>query len=367
MRRHSFIFLSFLAAAAVGPNCALAQSSVARVFPAQFGKWKPSGNPIKAAPEPERAELFAEAGLTDWQIQSYTDGTNKVAVILRQFKDPSRAYEAYTSEFTPDMHPSVVGGPSAINQDELLLLVGNLMVEVRPPQTPTTDELQQLEKAVRKYADPTPLPEIRTFLPDGFSDGTQRYALGPVALRKGLKADNRDELAAEFVKEAGFADEVEAMVAEYRKGRDSAGLLLLLYPTPQVAEQHLHHLEMAIPAEAKQAGTTIERKASLLSVVLRPSSAAYASALRKSVNYETQVTWHEPTHKLTDPPWATILGKIFIFTGMFMVVAIALGMAFGGVRVLTKMLFPGKVFDRPEQMDVLQLGLGKNIDSSDFY
>jgi len=45
-----------------------------------------------------------------------------------------------------------------------------------------------------------------------------------------------------------------------------------------------------------------------------------------------------------------------------------LGAAFGGVRLLTKMLFPGKVFDRPEQMDVLQLGLsGKRINSRDFY
>src|SRR5260370_153643 len=45
-----------------------------------------------------------------------------------------------------------------------------------------------------------------------------------------------------------------------------------------------------------------------------------------------------------------------------MVVAVVLGVAFGGVRVLAKIFFPGKVFDRPEQMDVLQLGLsGKTI------
>jgi hypothetical protein len=38
------------------------------------------------------------------------------------------------------------------------------------------------------------------------------------------------------------------------------------------------------------------------------------------------------------------------------------------VRIITKRLFPGKVFDRPEQMDVLQLGLsGKRIDSRDLY
>ena len=145
-------------------------------------------------------------------------------------------------------------------------------------------------------------------------------------------------------------------------------MLLIEYPTPQLAEQHLRHLEQALSPAAKQAGTTIERKASLLSLILKPSSAAYGDALRSAVNYETQVTWNEPTHTITDPPWATILGKIFIFTFLFMIVAVVLGVAFGGVRVITKMFFPGKVFDRPDRMDVLQLGLsGKRIDSRDFY
>ncbi len=63
-----------------------------------------------------------------------------------------------------------------------------------------------------------------------------------------------------------------------------------------------------------------------------------------------------------------VLAKIIIATGAFMLVAIVFGVAFGGVRVLLKTLFPGKVFDRPEQMDVLQLGLsGKRINSRDFY
>ena len=145
-------------------------------------------------------------------------------------------------------------------------------------------------------------------------------------------------------------------------------MLLIEYPTPQLAQQHLRHLEQALSPEAKQAGTTIERDASLLSVVLRPSSAAYGQSLRAAVNYETSVTWHEPKHTLTDPPWATMLAKIMIATMLFMLVAVVLGAAFGGVRVLAKIFFPGKVFDRPDQMDVLQLGLSsKRIDSRDFY
>jgi hypothetical protein len=86
------------------------------------------------------------------------------------------------------------------------------------------------------------------------------------------------------------------------------------------------------------------------------------------VNYETQVTWNESSHTATDPPIVVIMVKIFLFTGLFLGVATAVGIAFGGLRVIIKRLFPGKVFDRPQDIEVLQLGLsGKKIDPSDMY
>jgi hypothetical protein len=166
----------------------------------------------------------------------------------------------------------------------------------------------------------------------------------------------------------GFNSGAETMLALYHNSRNYAVLLLIEYPTPQLAGLHWKHLEQALPAEAKKAGTSIERKGSLLAIVLSPSSATYAARVREAVNYETQVTWNEPTHTITDPPITTVLAKIIIATGIFMLVAIVFGVAFGGVRVLMKSLFPGKIFDRPEQMDVLQLGLSsKRINSRDFY
>jgi hypothetical protein len=367
MRKYCFIFLSlFTAAVAAAPRLSV-QGALEQIFPGQFGRWKAVNSPTKVKSDEGRAQVFAESGMTDSLANEYSDGTQRVGVILRQFRDPSGAYEAYTAEFGPNMHPSTVGGPSAIDQERLLLLLGNLILEVRPPQNPSTDELQQLAAMVRKHSNQSPLPPIRTYLPSGFSDGTQRYALGPAALRNALSSLKQEEFT-DLVSEAGFASGAEAMIAEYRNGKDSAGLLLLEYPTPQLAEQHLRHLEQALSPSAKRAGTTIERKASLLSLVLRPSSAAYGGSLRSAVIYETEVTWNEPHQTVTDPPLVTTLAKIILGTGLFMVVAVVLGVAFGGVRVLAKIFFPGKVFDRPEQMDVLQLGLsGKRINSRDFY
>ncbi len=367
MRRSRLIFsLLFAAAMAAAPSLP-AQVAVDGVLPDRFGRWNATSSYLNVKSDDSRARIFGEAGLRSGLAREYSDGSTKVAVLLQQFRDSSGAYEAYTAEINPDMQPSTVGRPSAIDHDHLLVLIGNYILEVRPPQNPSTEELQQLVKIVKGHSDPTPLPPIRMYLPQGFSDGTQRYALGPAGLQNALSFLKREEFAP-LVNEVGFPSGAEAMLAEYRKGPNSAALLMIEYPTPQLAEQHLRHLEQALSESAKQAGTSIERKGSLLSLVLAPTSAAFGEHLRSAINYETQVTWHEPTHTITDPPWTTILGKIIILTCLFMVVAVVLGVAFGGVRVMAKIFFPGKVFDRPEQMDVLQLGLsGKRIDSRDFY
>ncbi len=173
---------------------------------------------------------------------------------------------------------------------------------------------------------------------------------------------------ANLTRVAGFESGAEAMLARFESGHNGGVLLLIEYPTPQLAEQHLHHLEGELSSAAKQAGTRIERKASLLSVVLASPSVEYANKLRETVNYETQVTWNEGSHVATEPPMVEMIIKIFTFTGLFLVVATGLGIAFGIVRVFIKRYFPGKVFDRTEDIEVLQMGLsGKKIDSSDMY
>ena len=340
-----------------------------RTLPTQFGNWSGRFNPddAHALELPNMANLAKEAGLSGTEWMDYSSGTSKIHVDLEKYKDPSSAYEIYTALIRPDMHPSILEQTSAVDGDKLVVLLGNSILKLRPTPAISTADLRTLLKAVSARSDKTPLPPVRTYLPTGFSDGTQRYALGPVALRNALSSLGREEFES-LVGEAGFSSGVEAMFAEYRKGRESAALLLLEYPTPQLAEQHLRHLELAVSPAAKEAGTTMERKGSLLSLVLRPSSPGFGEALRSTLNYETQVTWNEPRQTISDPPMLSTVGKIIISTILLMVVAMVLGVAFGGVRVLAKTFFPGRFFDRPEQMDVLQLGLsGKRIDSRDFY
>ncbi len=366
MRRHFLLFFVLALVLQSAPYC-LAQNSIHSTFPDRFGNWASTTSPVKVKSTEPEAALLTEAGMEEWLTRPYSNGSQTLDVSLRRFHDPSGAYEAYTAALDTEMEPSTVGTLTAIGHGRLIMLIGNVLVNVNQPQLASTGELRELSGMVRKSADATPLPPIRSYLPLGFADGTQRYALGPAAFRAGLGDLGRAEFAT-LAGEVGFNLGAEAMLARYQTAKDSGVLLLIEYPTPQLAEQHLRHLEQTFSPATKQAGTTLERKGSLLSLVLGPSSAAFGDSLRNAVRYETAVTWNEPTHKLTDPPWLVIVGRIIILTLLFMGLAVAVGAAFGGVRVLLKVFFPGKIFDRPGQMDVLQLGLSsKRIDSRDFY
>jgi hypothetical protein len=342
-----------------------AQQKVApkQILPKEFRSWHLSSCNSKS---PDFG-FWKEAGLRNVNDCEYTADGATVNVRLAQYNDPSSAYEVFTGLLRTGMMPAKLGQVAAFDKEMVLIQEGTFVL--RSTANVSQDDLGELVKAVDQQSEKSPLPPLRTYLPiEGRVVGTERYALGPEALEvalHGLGVTDTEGL----VKAAGFTSSAEAMVARYSNPGKGSGILLLLeYPTPQLAEQHIHHLDEVLPAAAKQAGTVIERKGSLLSMVLEPSSVEYAKSLSDAANYETQVTWNEASQAATDPPITSTLVKIIMGTGVFMVMAVVLGVAFGGVRVVTKRFFPGKVFDRPNQMEVLQLGLsGKRIDPSDFY
>jgi hypothetical protein len=334
-------------------------------LPKQFREWHQSTCSIKTP----AFGFGKEAGEREFSSCVYKSGDTTVWVRAGRYHDPSSAFEVYTSQLRAGMVPTNLGQLSAFDKEGVIILEGSLVLA--SAANISKDDLSALVKAVEAGSEKGPLPPIRTYLPgSGRLLGSERYALGPDGFRGALETLGRNDFAV-LTDAAGFNSGAEAMFAQYSKPGmmgDTGILLLLEYPTPQLAEQHIHHLEEVLPAAAKQAGTVIERKGSLLSLVLAPTSAEYAKNLREAVDYETQVTWNEASQAATDPPITSTLVKIIMGTGVFMVAAIVLGIAFGGVRVVTKKFFPGKVFDRANQMEVLQLGLsGKRIDPSDFY
>jgi hypothetical protein len=346
------------------------------VLSAHFGKWTAS-NAVQSPVIPANAkDVLAESGLESAETRAYSNGDAAITITTYRLHDSSGAYEAYTflqvskSSCGPHIEHVLITCMIADDPSEKkhVALIGNIVIIIDNADSLSTNDLNTLSNQINAKADRTPPPPIPNYLPTvDRIPGTERYALGPAAFRDALWTLYHPDIRA-LSDAVGFSSGAEAMFARYDNGRDRAVVLLIDYPTPQLAGLHWKHLEQALPPAANSDGTFIERKGTLLAIVLAPSSRGYAARVRDAVSYETQVTWNEPTHTITDPPITTVLAKIIIATGVFMLVAIVFGVAFGGVRVLMKSLFPGKVFDRPEQMDVLQLGLSsKRINSRDFY
>jgi hypothetical protein len=369
MRVRLFIFALILLA----PG-ARAQKGTS-ILPQKFGRWATTGTNKKLAAnfgsDERKRAVFSESGLAELASQTYGLGAKDTTLTVYKFQDSSGAYEAFTYLRSPDMiaFDSSLSHIGALNKERALLSAGNLVIDLAPASEVSMGDLRDLLQEMVASADKTPFPPIQTFLPkqDRIAS-SERYALGGAGFRVAAEASERADFAA-LADQAGFSSGAEAMFARYQSGGSQLGVLLLIdYPTPQLAELHLHHLETALAVNAKLAETSVERKGSLLSIVLGASSASYAAKLRDTVNYETQVTWNEASQTATDPPITSTLVKIIMGTGVLMIMAVVFGVAFGGVRVATKRFFPGKVFDRPEQMEVLQLGLSsKPIDPRDMY
>jgi len=291
---------------------------------------------------------------------------------VQKFRDPTGAYEVYTAGLRPGMMPSLIGTNAAVDKDQLWMLTGNLVLRVDSQRLASEEDLRALVKSLEGHADKTPLPPIRAFLPSsGLVQGTQRYSLGPDGYLAAVKALDREKYA-DLASEIGFGAKgvyAEVMLGDYANGKGGQEVLLLaLYSTPQLAEQQLHHLQPVLASKAKFAGTTVERDASLLSLVLSPSSPEMAVRLRKAIKYDTAITWNEPSTTLTDPPWLLVLKTIFFAAFGFCVLAGAIGVLFGVFRLLMKRLFPGKIFDRTRSVELLQLGLNsKPVNPDDFY
>jgi uncharacterized protein DUF6599 len=371
MNRYSRFALYCMAAALGAVTPAAFAQQQPQVLPKQFGNWKDGGSGPPAATKHYYTDtaVLRESACSSVEDSWYVNGAKWIYVVEQEFRDTSGSYEAYTSQLNPGLNPSTVAPLTAAGNDQILALVGNRLVTISGIRSASDADLKLLLDSVRQNADRTPLPPIRAYLPEQrLVQGTQRYALGPAGFNAALDALNESKFAA-VTPEIGFSSGAEAMLASYQTERNRPqDLLIIDYPTPQLAEQRLHHIQAVISTNPALADVTVERKTSLLSLVLSPASPQAAAKLRGEIQYQMQVTWNEPSQTLTDPPWVVVLKNIFVGTLAFCGFAIVMGIAFGGVRVVTKKLFPGKVFDRPEDIEVLQLGLsGKRIDPRDFY
>ena len=324
-------------------------------MPPVFNGWATNQQSVKSGADPVAADaadfaVLKEYGFTDFETAIYVRNGRKMQVKAARFNDASGAFGAFTFYVQPQMQAEKIGDRGASNNSRILFFRGNILVDVSLEQVTAMSaaDLRALADALpQPHGNISVLPALPGNLPQqSILPNTERYIVGPVALeRLGVP------ISASLV---DFSKAPEIEFAKYRSSSGEANLTLIGYPTPQIAAERLR----ALQAASLPGGPFFyKRTGPILVAVGGNVSESEAQSLLASVNYEADVTWNQPS-KLNpkDNPGTFIIG-ISVLIGIVLLAGLVFGFAFGGIRVLAKKLFPGRVFDRPDDVEIIRLNL----------
>ena len=246
----------------------------------ELSRLPPPRAPTNAPAGATRDALSAakEYGFAGGEQASYTQGPQTLEVTLYKMKDPSGAYGEYSYQRVPGMERANLTDHSAITPDRALVLKGNLVVDIQGKSlTARAADLQALVNSVAQHAQDGPLPALWQDLPQkNIVEGTDRYILGPQTL---------DQLfPGGLGSSVDFSNGAEAEVAQYRAGGHDATLLIVDFPTPQMAESMLANIQKNFNVNGSKPGSNspaffAARSLTLLAVVAGAPSEKEADAL----------------------------------------------------------------------------------------
>ena len=206
------------------------------------------------------------------------------------------------------------------------------------------------------------LPPILAFMPHhGYQSNTEKYAEGPLGL-----AAIAAPLPAELV---DFSASPEVVLGQYSTPGGDATLMLIEYPTPALAAEHLRRIDAAHHAAQPQPGVTAvenvgpffdKRTGPIVAIAAGQLSQSDAQTLLGAVNYDASVTWNENTYFDKKNNIANLLVNIILLCIIVGAISLAAGVAFGGARVLLRRYFPGRAFGSADQTEFISLDLAES-------
>jgi hypothetical protein len=348
------------------------QTTPASILPAQFGGWHISGttrtSKDSAVADAVNAALLKEYGLTDFESGTYIrDDGRKVALKAIRFADASGAYGAFTYYKMPQMLKESIPDQGSSLNERVLFYRGNILVDAvfEKLSAMSTAELRELSQAL-----PLPvgnagnLPSLPQYLPKlNYLTNSAKYVMGPVGLEK-INAP----LSAPLV---DFDSSAEVAMGNYQTADGIATLMLIAYPTPQLAAERLRRIEAANqPSAPAQPGSPIaiagpiftKRTGPIVVIATGTISQGEARALLSAVNYEADVTWNENTYQGKKNNLANLLLNVFLLCGILIVFASVAGLALGGIRIFLNHILPERVLHRQKPTDFISLNLSDGQD-----
>jgi hypothetical protein len=371
IRASRFVILLGVAICLIGVPFAAPQSAVSPappILPKQFSGWQIQGalqsSKDVSAADPTHAALLKEYGFTDFEGATYKSSEDGRTLRIRaaRFADASGAFGAYSFYLQPEMAREQIGDQGASLNQRVLFYRGHILIDAMFSQLSVMSAASLRELAgvlPRPSGNAANLPPILAFMPHhGYAANTEKYAEGPLAL-----GAVESPLPAELV---DFSANPEVVLGQYSTPSGAATLMLIEYPTPAVAAEHLRRIDAAHHAAPPEAGVTAvenvgpffdKRTGPIIAIAAGPLSQSDAQTLLGAVNYDASVTWNENTYFDKKNNIANLLVNIIVLCIIVGALSLAAGVAFGGARVLLRRFFPGPVFGRPDQTEFISLDL----------
>ncbi len=340
--------------------CGLAQSADVGFLPQSFAGWIQTGVPqiTRDAAKVDSAypAVLQEYDFTEAETATYTrsDGRN-LSIKAARFKDATGAYGAFTFYRQPAMRTEQIGTKAASANERTLFFRSNVLVDANFDRLTgmSAAELRELAASLPAATGSNDnLPSLPQYLPkQNAVENSAKYILGPQALTA-IGAP----LTAEQV---DFQYDPEILAQQYSLPDGPVTLMVVQYPTPQIAGDRLRALEPI--AGASPGALALRRTGPILLVESGTVNNSEARSLLGSVNYEADVTWDEATSIPKRDNIGNLIVGIFSLIGILLLIMLMFGVFFGGFRLLMKRLFPNRVFDRPESVEIIQLHLEEEI------
>lgn len=351
IRQNLALFIILSAATA-----ALAQQPQSAILPQSFAGWERTSD-ARTGSDPAVVDqanpaVLKEYGFQHFETATYSRSDRTLKIKAARFNDASGAYGAFTFYRSPRMNTERVGTMAASANERVLFFRDNVLVEAAFDRVTamSASELRELAAALPTVSgNAANLPTLPNYVPrEEMVTNSPRYLIGPLALRA-----TNTPLTAEQI---DFSLSPEVMVADYNVDRTPAQLVLVAYPTPQIAGDKLRTIEAAGPS---QDGTTVvaKRTGPLLAVVKGMISAGDAKAILGRVNYEADVTWNENTGLSKRDNIGNLVVAAFMLVGIILLISLGTGVLVGAVRVGLQRLFPQRFLTKAEEAEIIRLNL----------
>jgi len=331
-------------------------------LPKIFAGWQQQSVSVSSDPSKAdalNADLLKEDAFSKVETAEYTKPDRSLSIKVAHFADASGAYAAFLFYRASQMAQEDIADQAASNNQRVLFRKANLLVDAKFDRiTPMSGgELRELASDLTALTGNSARPpDITRYLPkQGIVENSVKYVSGPIGL-----ARTDSPLSSDLI---DFSTSPEVASALYNTGEGTALLTLISYPTPAIAGNRLRAIEGWHPTPAV-GSTTVpavfsKRTGPYVVVLSGTISQGEAKTLLASVNYDPEVTWNENTHFDRNNNLGSLLVNIIILIAIITGLAIVAGFAFGGVRIVAKRLFPDRVFDRPQDADIIRLNIGK--------